>query len=290
MDVNALTTGVVEINSTDLPENPGVAEVDNRFAEQVRLHTLRFSQAASLASLAEEYVYFSHGILFTYFDWSHDPVSDVVKDTGGNITPFRIELPAPVFKFLNIKDVNNNTVDDSWNRTILAVKKEEWPQLFRFLNSLSGFDPAKKMFHTVVFQTVLISDVLALNKKPVLPDKVPMVPCYVLAGTSNHKTVYFSPQQRGKLWEPVPVLIRSPEAKIKKMARELFATYNTESGSFQNPSTCNTLVEAISPLPTIQPGNVDEKVVTEAKKTGGTDAELLKQHLSDDDVRRILMK
>ncbi len=289
MDENALTTGVVEINSNTLPENPGTVVLDNQFADIVFLHTLRFSQAASLASLAEEYVYFSHGILFTYFDWSHDPVADCVRDTGGKVNPFRVELPAPVFKFLDVKDANNNVVDDSWNRTILAVKKDEWPSLFSFLGSLSGFDPAKKMFHTVVFQNVLIADVLALNKKTVLPDKTPLVPCYVLAGTSNRRTAYFPPAQRGELWEPVPVLLRSPEPKIKKMAKELFAAYNSDRGTFSGTAGTSTLVESISP-PLPVAGDVDERVVTEAKKTGGTDRELLETYLNDEDINRILMK
>lgn len=48
-----------------------------------RLHIQKFSAATSLKDMAEEYVYFTHGLLFTHAYWKRDPVVDHIVEQKG---------------------------------------------------------------------------------------------------------------------------------------------------------------------------------------------------------------
>jgi hypothetical protein len=203
-----------------LPEGVSAAPPVDVSAE-IQRHMLRVSQSTGLTDLAEDYVFFTHGLLFTHAYWPQDPIVTYIIESQGACTPFHIQVPRPVFKWFDAKDPTGRVLDDQWNWQLCGVPKEQWPGLFAFLAQLNGINYETKFYHQVVFQKIPIVDTLRLEKLAVLPAPVPTVDCICLAVLTNRRTVYFAPQHRRQPWEPVPVMIKGADNAVCLLADQL---------------------------------------------------------------------
>lgn len=181
----------------------------------------QFSAAASLQELSEEYVYFTHGLLFTHGFWRTDPIVDHIVETGGECAPFAVQMPMPVFRWFEGKDVGGEVVDGRWNKQICVVAKEHWPALYRFLCLIEGINRDSKTVIKPVPQVIPIVDAFALARMSSLPERIPTVNCYCLALLTNRRTVYFAPESRRFAFEPIPILTRNPDPKTVRYAKAL---------------------------------------------------------------------
>ena len=196
------------------------------------LHVRKFSNAARLADLAEEYVFFTHGLLFTHAFWLRDPIVDHIVEQKGEADPFHIQLPMPIFRWFDAKDPSGNVVDDSWNYQICAIPKEQWDPLFAFLSTISGSNRQTKMFHLTAVQKVPIADALAIQRMTVAPKELPTVDCYCLAILGNRRSVYFAPQHAKDA--RVPIVIGSSDPQAARFCRNLFAgSYKPAAGAIE---------------------------------------------------------
>ena len=90
-------------------------------------HEAKVTQAMSLADLAEEYVFFTHAVLFCFADFDRDPVFDYVTEYDPSCQPFHVDFPDALFAGL----VHNDSL--GWNHRLLLVPRSHWAGLDWFL-------------------------------------------------------------------------------------------------------------------------------------------------------------
>jgi hypothetical protein len=151
---------------------------------------MRLSKATGLTDLAEEYAFFTTGILHVHGRLDYDPVATYVQEYP-NCCPMRINLPTPAFKGLNVGD------NDVWNYVIFAVRKEEWGEtnkkLMQYLSYLGIVDRKRNRYSRMLVQELPMLDRLALARKSVLPSPLPSVNIFTFGLDGNKERVFFEP-------------------------------------------------------------------------------------------------
>ena len=210
---------------TELRSEGVTTSLADTYDKAVKIHSARFSQAASLTELATEYVFFTHAALFCYGKWpeEQDPLIHYIIETAGKSVPINVQLPTPVFKFLDVKDESGKVTSQHWNSTIAVCRKDEWPGLFSFMSKVAGVDRNKKRFVACTFQKIPIVDVLAMDRMTTLPSQIPYVDCYCLAVFTNKFTAKFGPEYRKTAWDPVPLVYGSPDPKVVRLSKAILA-------------------------------------------------------------------
>lgn len=186
-------------------------------------HHQKVSQAASLKDLEEEYVFFTHAILFTHADFDRDPVYDFVTSASANLAgdcpPFHITFPNAVFQGLDLDG------DPAWNFRVIAAPRSYWPRLDSWLGSLTGVDRDKKLWQQVISQILPVPDGLALARAAILPIPCPMVDVVVFGFSGNQKLVAMEPARNPPIDLP-KVVVHPPEEIALRHARALFGEQN----------------------------------------------------------------
>jgi hypothetical protein len=77
----------------------------------------------TLSSLAEEYVFFNHGVLFSYGELPIDPAEEYVEEFGSMVK--LVLSPAALFKGLS----GGNPLFKAWEYALALVPKEDWAGL-----------------------------------------------------------------------------------------------------------------------------------------------------------------
>lgn len=244
-DAGAIVPRVVDFRGDGPARAEGYQSLPEVERDRPEWHVARFSQAAGLKELSREYAYFTHGLLFTHGHMLHDPVVEHIAATNGECQPFHLQLPMPVFRFFDGLDATGNVVDDSWNYTICAVPKAQWPALYAFLAQCGGANRDARYCFKVVPQRIPIVDTLALSRLATLPSPVPTVDCLSFALCTNRNTVYFAPNHRKESWGAVPVLKRLPEVKMVRYAKQLFAGANRPAAGALEPTREDALAALI---------------------------------------------
>jgi hypothetical protein len=169
-----------------LPAKEGVTSKTLEKQDGIPYHAMKVSQATGLTDLVEEYAFFTPALLFTHGEWTSDPIEDYVR-TSPACCPFAIDLPRPVFHGLRHRG------NPSWNYRIMACPRDTWPGLYSHLCGLGGINRDRWLFHRMLPQQIPIVDVLALERKAVLPSPVPMVDIITFGLDGNNRQVYFAP-------------------------------------------------------------------------------------------------
>jgi hypothetical protein len=203
------------------PVKPGVgAPRENQadpLADQFPSAADRLSRVASLEDLAEEYVLFTHALLFTHAYWPCDPIEEHIVQSNGACNPFQILLPRPVFVGCDARDPAGNLLTTEWNYRLVAVPKEEWQPLFLFLSRLMGSQSQKRVLVKTSPAIVRVPDVLKMEKRPSLL-QLPLVPCVVFNLVGNTQSVHFAPELASQITGLVPVKVSEPDAQLAEFA------------------------------------------------------------------------
>jgi hypothetical protein len=201
------------------------------------LFPLLMAGTATLTDLVDEYVLFTHGLVFTHGAWLQDPLQDYVTSMDTDCRLHALELPSPVFRWFDGRSpVDRQTLDTSWNRKIMACPKRSWNGLYRFLASIQGTNRDTKTMYSLAAQRIPIIDVIAFANLSGLPDRIPEVDCLCFALVTNRRTVYFAPERRVNPWDPVPVLTRNPETRMVAYAKAFFRNSETPRAGTLEPS------------------------------------------------------
>jgi hypothetical protein len=210
------------VEKVGLPAREGVGKRELSPRDGPPYHAARVSKATGLRDLAEEYVLFSHGLLFTHGHWSTDPVVDYVQTQDPECLPFAIQLPRPVFSGLTYRAPSSGG-DTSWNSILMAVLKEHWPGLLAYMGNVSGIDRKAKRYCRLAVQQMPVADVLALEKAAMLPDPLPMVDVFLFALDGSWATVGFDPAVCPPVGKVKVVKRYPPDPDVVKMAKAIFA-------------------------------------------------------------------
>jgi hypothetical protein len=165
------------------------------------------SQKPCLTDLARDMVFFHHGALFSH-GWSIDPLADHPPIRDGICKPLVVGLP----------EVGFFGLPEPWNRQVLAVPKEDWDGVFRFLGSIAARDASRGLFHICIFQKLMLWDYLWLAGH-IAYGQPPAVECYCLAVMGNHYSAYFWPSTRAAV--PLCLIRGQPSAGVQRMAASL---------------------------------------------------------------------
>jgi hypothetical protein len=87
------------------------------------IRPLKLTPGMTLSSLAEEYVFFNHGVLFSYGELPIDPAEEYVEEFGSMVK--LVLSPAALFKGLS----GGNPLFKAWEYALALVPKEDWAGL-----------------------------------------------------------------------------------------------------------------------------------------------------------------
>lgn len=136
---------------------------------------MKYSLAATLEDLKEEFFFFTHALLFAVTKLVDDPVFDFLSSLRQPVTPVRLEFDKPVFSGLETR------FSKRLNHTLFAIPKDLAGQLEHYLGQVCVIDTKGGNFWQVIAQDIPIADPLALSKASVLPSICPMVVVTVFA-------------------------------------------------------------------------------------------------------------
>lgn len=191
----------------------GISHAGDGFPkEQVERQRLKFSQAATLRDLSEEYAWFSLALMYLHVRlMGRDPWGDYVRDCGRDDT-FQITMrfDKPVFKGMEIY------TDHEWNHVLWAMPKDQWPDYCEWMGQVAFVDRDLQRVARIRTQTFPIADPLYFDRAVVLPVQCPTVDITVFALDTNHGCIYVQPGDHPLL--DLPRVMRSdvtfPDTKV----------------------------------------------------------------------------
>ena len=180
---------------------------------------LEVSSLASLSDLATDYVFFNHGVLFTYGGMNVDPAQEYAIEHKCEIRMVR--MPKPVFK-----DVSNRKKEFAhWDHSLLAVDTNHWVGLSRVLVESGILDLAKRSFYKAYYRPVKIVDWFRVDQAHA-PDDWPTIRVALFGLDGNTQFIKVVDPKPGKsdAAPPTPkIVLRPPNAAAVSFANALFS-------------------------------------------------------------------
>lgn len=87
------------------------------------IRPLQLTPGMTLSTLSEEYVFFNHGVLFSYADLPIDPAEQYVEEHGSSIR--LVISPVVLFKDLSA----GNPLFRAWEHALVLIPRDDWPGL-----------------------------------------------------------------------------------------------------------------------------------------------------------------
>lgn len=148
-----------------------------------------------LTEMTDEWVLFSHALLFVCGNLTTDPLLDAEQTLGRDLGIVVMESDAPVF----------HCPDADWSRLIFAAPKEEWETVKETLASIGGYRQSDQFFWRTLLQHIRIVDRVALASMSVV-DTLPTVPFWSFGVDSNIATFALGAVKRRNAKVPDPTL------------------------------------------------------------------------------------
>lgn len=152
-----------------------------------------------LTELAQHYVLFTPGVLYTSLRLNRDPLAEFTsrqnlsdKDTR----PVAVECTQPLFQGLGVVVIGGQLLN--LDRTIFAIAKEHWPSLHAALTGLAVVDLRNQFYARVASAEMKIVDILRLRQMAVV-DRVPVVDVVAFAVSSTDGFYYLTPPCQSSL-------------------------------------------------------------------------------------------
>ncbi len=139
--------------------------VDDR--GRVVKHELRVGAATSLASLADEYAFFTPAALYLYGEFYDGPLIDFMCGLGREV---RLCYRKPIFRGL---EAGNGDAD--WNHALWAVRREDYQALADFIVSLTFMVTEEGKVLRFGEQPLMVLDPLALDRSVLWRADLPSV-------------------------------------------------------------------------------------------------------------------
>jgi len=181
-----------------------------------------FSHKATLMELSQTYVFFTHAALFTYGNWARDPINDYIAEEDPYCFPFWMSFDKPIFSGLFCRDKNTKRTYREWNYRLIGCPKNSWPDLQKFLHSLSGINHDEGRFHITIMQKLPMIDYMMLNWRSSLPHPLPMFDIYTLGLLGNDRSVFFEPAKNPPL-DHIKVTICPPQADVIELSTQVLS-------------------------------------------------------------------
>lgn len=203
-----------------LPQREGVSSAPVA-ADSVSDIRSRVSAAASLASLRDEYVFFTHALFFAYglMKPDEDPVTHYVNTRAPNLQLLVLDTGAPLLQAFPAYTSQLKLL----TQRLFGCPRAEWKKLNAYLSGVAGVHRDLRLFWRAGQQQVQIADILRLSKLTVLqPGGLPMVDVTAYAVGRSDGTFTFKTTAEGYL----QVVRSPPEPDIVAAGHAVLGTDN----------------------------------------------------------------
>ncbi len=208
-----------------LPLPEGVGPLESASADQFAgvAAKAKIAAARSLTELEGDFVFFTHGLLFTRGGMDCDVVQEFINGRPRETLVSVLDLDDPLFNGMD------GRVSGAWDRRLLLVEKEVWPDLLRAVGSTGILDRQEGTFYKVGTQEVPVPDVLRLHHATHV-DGTPYVKVqvFVLAGNKCTVSMFWEAARPGAI---LPRVLRSqPTPEAVAYADALLSDANPTGG------------------------------------------------------------
>lgn len=105
-----------------------------------------------LSALSDEFVFFTHALLFTEIKMQYDPIEELMLKKDAYDTVFAFQYNKSLFKGLTFPD------GSSWNNVLLGCKKEHWQEVHQLLNTMVVVSPFDSKLYSCFVSKAFIPD------------------------------------------------------------------------------------------------------------------------------------
>lgn len=140
---------------------------------QVQAKRLQISKATNLRELADEYAFYTPGLLFSRIPLAPDLTASFIEERGIETIPFTLTVERPIFDGLECP----HNHDPSWNYVLYAMEREHWHAFLAYIGTVAINYPAQRTIWRVRTQELLIFDpfgTITLATRPTRDDAVPV--------------------------------------------------------------------------------------------------------------------
>ena len=169
---------------------------------------------ATLAQMALEVAFFTHGALFTYGGFDFDPVRDFVEGHPGCAIG-AVEVPFVLFAGLEPQGWTGNP----FNRLLFTCPHPFWTQLSGFLRGVSAADRIRRRFVRATTHQIEVVDAVAMSRIVTAPARLPCIPVTAVGVDATDVHLAFSqrPDREGQ----VGLVFRPRNPQTLQMARAI---------------------------------------------------------------------
>jgi hypothetical protein len=120
--------------------------------ESAPIRPYKVTSGTTLQGLAEDYVLFNHGVLFSYSDLPVDPAERYIAERGGKLQL----LHSPEVLFSNLS--NGRQEFKAWEHTLILIPRDDWSDVHNEILHAATLDRDRRRFHRPFSVDVKIHD------------------------------------------------------------------------------------------------------------------------------------
>lgn len=144
------------------------AVVDSRLtldAGVVRKEPLKFTAAATLGDLTEDWTFFTPALMYIFLNLKdRDPISGFYEECGAEVPQFTVKFRRPVLRGLTVGK------DTDWNHVLYAISNDWWPKFIGYLGTLTLVDRQLDYVARVRTAELSVVDPLWADRLSVVPE------------------------------------------------------------------------------------------------------------------------
>jgi len=154
--------------------------------ERAETVQLRISRATTLASLNDEYHFYSPALIYAFVRlMGREPFMDFLEVYGRQVTPITLKFTKPIFRGINVD------TDPTWNYVLYGMERAPWAAYREWMGTLAFQDWDLRLITRVRWQPIMIADPLFLERSSVIPVRAPVVPITMFDLETNKGNLFF---------------------------------------------------------------------------------------------------
>lgn len=140
----------------------------------------------SLASMRQDFAFFTPAVLYLSGVFSDAPLIDFVQESRNDVNFHHYRFETKIFEGLRASDG-----DLAWNYVLWAIRRPFWQSFQDFMCSLTFSRPQQRMVFGVGLQDFQVLDPLTLDLKRIISNEVPQVAVSAFGLNSNRFRLAF---------------------------------------------------------------------------------------------------
>lgn len=207
----------------DRPRPFGLSGFESFDEDSAPIRPFKITPGLTLQGLADDYVFFNHGVLFSYSELPVDPAEHYLAERDGKLQL----LLSPVVLFKNLS--NGRKEFQAWEHTLIAIPREDWKGVYDEILHSSTLHRDKRRFHRPFSADVSVHD--WLQSDLATPESLVNVVFFgadgndaligVRQGASGLEVSKFSPREETKEFAKNLLMDKNPYVDPHRNGRKL---------------------------------------------------------------------